>query len=121
MLKAQEGPLLARKIKCRRPAIPNNLVVEEVRYDFEDHQRYADDFVRDLVKLMIISKMNSPARNKPSKEYFEKLSSGGKVLMPLSSVPWSSCFGLLVDKYGISWKFNSDADKFLNTILDNKQ
>lgn len=55
------------------------------------------------------------------KEYFEKLSSGGKVLMPLSSVPWSSCFGLLVDKYGVSWKFNSDADKFLNTIINNKQ
>ncbi|HEX9678406.1 hypothetical protein [Nitrososphaera sp.] len=49
------------------------MVVEEVRYDFEDHQRYADDFVRDLVKLMIISKMNSPARNKASREYFEKL------------------------------------------------
>lgn len=49
------------------------MVVEEVRYDFEAHQRYADDFVRDLVKLMIISKMNAPARNKTSKEYFEKL------------------------------------------------
>lgn len=49
------------------------MVVEEVRYDFEDHQRYADDFVRDLVKLMIISKMNSPARIKASREYFEKL------------------------------------------------
>jgi hypothetical protein len=49
------------------------LVVEEVRYDFEAYERYADDFVRDLVKLMIISKMNSPARNKTSKEYFEKL------------------------------------------------
>lgn len=49
------------------------LVVEEIRYDFEAHQRYADDFIRDLVKLMIISKMNSPVRNKTSKEYFEKL------------------------------------------------
>lgn len=49
------------------------MVVEEVRYDFEAHQKYADDFVRDLVKLMIISKMNSPFRNKTSKEYFEKL------------------------------------------------
>ncbi len=49
------------------------MVVEEVRYDFEAHERYADDFVRDLVKLMIVSKLNSPARNKTSKEYFEKL------------------------------------------------
>lgn len=49
------------------------MVVEEVRYDFEEHQKYADDFVRDLVKLMIISKMNSPARTKVSREYFKKL------------------------------------------------
>jgi hypothetical protein len=47
--------------------------VEEVRYDFEDHPRYADDFVRDLLKLMIISKMNSTARNRQSREYFTAL------------------------------------------------
>lgn len=55
------------------PDIPHGLVVEEVRYDFEDHPKYADDFVRDLLKLMIISKMNSTARNTTSKAYFQKL------------------------------------------------
>jgi hypothetical protein len=74
---------LARKIKCREPAIPLDLVVEEVRYDFEAHQRYADDFVRDLVKLMIISKMNSPARNRASKEYFERLVSQMEECAPI--------------------------------------
>jgi hypothetical protein len=49
------------------------LVVEEVRYDFADYPKYADDFVRDLVKLMIMSKMNSTARNTSSKVYFQKL------------------------------------------------
>ncbi|WP_337863049.1 hypothetical protein [Nitrososphaera sp.] len=49
------------------------MVVEEVRYDFEDYPKYADDFVRDLLKLMIISKLNSTARNAQSKEYFTKL------------------------------------------------
>lgn len=50
-----------------------SLVVEEVRYDFADYPKYADDFVRDLVKLMIMSKMNSTARNTSSKAYFQKL------------------------------------------------
>lgn len=45
-------------------------MVEEVRYDFEDHPRYADDFVRDLVKLMIIAKLNAAVRNQTSKSYF---------------------------------------------------
>ena len=49
------------------------MVVEEVRYDFEDHPRYADDFVRDLARLMIIAKLNAAARNASSKEYFLRI------------------------------------------------
>ena len=45
-------------------------MVEEVRYDFEEFPRYADDFVRDLVKLMIISKMNAAVKNPASANYF---------------------------------------------------
>jgi len=54
-------------------------------------------------------------------EYFTNLSVGGHVVMPLSNTPWSSCFGMLVDKFGISWKFNSDADKFLDEVMANKR
>lgn len=54
-------------------------------------------------------------------EYFNNLSVGGRVTMPLSQYPWSSCFGMLVDRFGISWKFNSDADQFLDHVISNKQ
>ncbi|GGD79529.1 VOC family protein [Paenibacillus nasutitermitis] len=50
-------------------------------------------------------------------KYFSNLSVGGYVIMPLSEMPWSSCFGMLVDKYGVGWKFNSDADKFLDRVI----
>lgn len=53
--------------------------------------------------------------------YFSNLSAGGHVIMPLSEVPWSSCFGMLVDKFGVAWKFNSDADKFLDQVISNKR
>ena len=46
------------------------MVVEEVRYDFEEFPKYADDFVRDLLKLMIIAKMNAGVKNQASKSYF---------------------------------------------------
>jgi hypothetical protein len=49
------------------------LVIEEVRYDFEEFRRYADDFIHDLIKLMIISKMNSTFKNISSREYFVNL------------------------------------------------
>lgn len=53
-------------------------------------------------------------------EYFNRLSVGGHITMLLSSVPWSSCFGMLVDRFGIGWKFNSDADKFLDQVIAGK-
>jgi len=52
--------------------------------------------------------------------YFSSLSVGGYVIMPLSEVPWSSCFGMLVDKFGVGWKFNRDADNFLDKVISNK-
>jgi PhnB protein len=53
-------------------------------------------------------------------DYFDKLSAGGHVIMPLSETPWSSCFGMLVDQFGIGWKFNRDADQFLDRMTASK-
>ena len=39
---------------------------------------------------------------------FEKLSSGGKVMMPLSNYGFSKRFGWTTDKFGISWQLNLD-------------
>ncbi|MBD2846522.1 VOC family protein [Paenibacillus sp. IB182496] len=50
-------------------------------------------------------------------KYFARLSVGGHVIMPLSQTPWSSCFGLLADKFGVCWKFNRDADRFLDQVI----
>jgi PhnB protein len=38
--------------------------------------------------------------------YFEKLSDGGEVREPLVQAPWGDTFGMLVDKFGISWMVN---------------
>jgi hypothetical protein len=48
-------------------------VIEEIRYDFKEHPKQADDFIRDLIKLMIISKMNSTFRNHLSRNNFVNL------------------------------------------------
>ncbi|KAB8128853.1 VOC family protein, partial [Gracilibacillus oryzae] len=53
-----------------------------------------------------------------NKSIFEKLSEDGTVIMPLSAVPWSASFGMLVDKFGVMWKFNSEASKFLDSFVD---
>jgi hypothetical protein len=49
------------------------LVVEEILYDFGEFPGYADDFVKNLLNLMIISKMNAAVKNMTSKNYFVHL------------------------------------------------
>jgi hypothetical protein len=49
------------------------LVIEEILYDFGEFPGYADDFVRNLLNLMIISKMNAAIKNLTSKNYFVHL------------------------------------------------
>src|SRR2546423_455613 len=49
------------------------LVIEEVRYNFAEFPNYADDFVRDLLKLMIISKVNAAVKNSAAANYFLRI------------------------------------------------
>ena len=38
--------------------------------------------------------------------YWQKLSQGGTVTMPLAKAPWGDSFGMLADKFGVSWMVN---------------
>jgi PhnB protein len=38
--------------------------------------------------------------------YFEKLSAGGHVTMPLEKAMWGDTFGMVTDKFGVSWLVN---------------
>jgi PhnB protein len=45
------------------------------------------------------------------KGYFEKLSAGGTVTMPLEKAIWGDSFGMCIDKFGIPWLVNIAAPK----------
>ena len=38
--------------------------------------------------------------------YWEKLSDGGAVVMPLEQAPWGDYFGMCIDRFGVSWMVN---------------
>ena len=40
------------------------------------------------------------------KGYFQKLSSGGTITMPLDKAPWGDTFGMCTDKYGVNRMVN---------------
>jgi PhnB protein len=43
--------------------------------------------------------------------YFQKLSTGGTVTMPLDKAPWGDSFGMCTDKFGVSWLVNISPTK----------
>lgn len=43
--------------------------------------------------------------------YWDKLSDGAKITMPLEKAAWGDTFGMLVDKFGVSWMVNVTAPK----------
>jgi PhnB protein len=38
--------------------------------------------------------------------YWEKLTQGGKITMPLEKAPWGDTFGMCTDQFGIDWLVN---------------
>jgi PhnB protein len=45
------------------------------------------------------------------KNYFQKLSAGGQVTMPLEKAPWGDTFGMCTDKFGVGWLVNISGNK----------
>ncbi|HSQ26017.1 MAG TPA: VOC family protein, partial [Anaerolineales bacterium] len=41
--------------------------------------------------------------------FFEKLSGGGVVSMPLTTAQWGDTFGMFTDKFGVGWMVNISA------------
>lgn len=44
-------------------------------------------------------------------KFFEGLSEGGTVAVPLAAAPWGDKFGMLTDKFGIHWMVNITSEK----------
>ena len=40
------------------------------------------------------------------RRYWDGLVDGGQAVMPLETAPWGDTFGMLVDKFGVSWMVN---------------
>ncbi len=43
--------------------------------------------------------------------YFERLSAGGAITMPLEKAPWGDTFGMCTDKFGVPWLVNITGQK----------
>lgn len=67
-----------------------------------EHQVTAGDNVQ-------MSLVGGPEDEAKLTEWFNGLSTGGQVTMPLAKAPWGDTFGMFTDKFGIHWMVNISA------------
>jgi len=48
------------------------------------------------------------ASKEEQEKYFNKMAEGGKITMPLADTFWGAYFGMLTDKFGMHWMFNTE-------------
>ena len=54
--------------------------------------------------------VNADSREEADK-IFQGLAEGGKITMPLGDMFWGAYFGMLIDKYSITWMVNAEHKK----------
>ncbi|WP_322920577.1 VOC family protein [Nocardioides renjunii] len=55
---------------------------------------------------MSVSLSGGPEDAEELRGWFAALSEGGEVRQPLEAAPWGDEFGMLVDRFGVSWMVN---------------
>lgn len=55
-----------------------------------------------------------PDSKERAKKIFDGLAAGGNVTMPIMDAPWGAYFGMVVDKFGVSWMVNFDYEQNKN-------
>jgi PhnB protein len=63
----------------------------------------ASDGCGDQEEFQGISLSLTVADEAEARRVFEALAGGGKIVMPLEKTFWTSCFGMVGDRFGVTW------------------
>ena len=64
-----------------------------------------------LLAFSILTSVLFAQKKEEADKLFNGLSAGGKVTMPMSDSFWGAYIGMCVDKFGINWMINYDANQ----------
>ncbi|TRW44603.1 VOC family protein [Georgenia yuyongxinii] len=53
-----------------------------------------------------VSLSGGPEDDAELRGYWDKLADGGEIAMPLETAPWGDAFGMVTDRFGVSWLVN---------------
>ncbi|MXQ48941.1 hypothetical protein GRB29_06030 [Streptococcus pneumoniae] len=91
--------------------VTNNNGLEEV--DF-----YKDVFDAEVVSCTTFGQA-IPDTPEENKDLFEKLADGAQAIdMELQETPWSPAYGIVVDKFGMTWQVNTDIPEFVSETVN---
>ena|SRR3990167_10263343 len=99
-----EGPDFPGKDKFKSDEIMHASLDGDVRIMGSDSHNASAKMAK--VELSLSGGEESKLR-----KYWEGLSRGGKVRMPLEKAPWGDTFGGLTDKFGVDWMVNITTKK----------
>lgn len=97
----------ADKVMHGQLSAPNGLVI--LASDGGVMDRVPRQLGNPQVEVAILG--NAETDEKEARGWFEGLSQGGEVTMPLDKAPWGDVFGSFTDKFGIRWMINLEATK----------
>ena len=63
----------------------------------------------------------SPGSKEEATRFFNDLSAGGQVTMPLEKAFWGAYFGMATDKFGIQWMVNYDENQVSQNGTEQKK
>lgn len=93
---ASDDPAEKDKIMHSMLASPNGLVL--MAADTPNSMSYTPG---DNISISLSGDEDATLRG-----YWDKLSAGATIVMPLEPAPWGDTFGMCTDKYGVSWLVN---------------
>ncbi|WP_439624762.1 VOC family protein [Gemmata sp.] len=85
------------------PAGTENKVMHSALKIGESTVMASDCECRGAPNFQGVSLALSPATTAAAEKAFAALAAGGQVHMPLGPTFWSPCFGVVADKFGVSW------------------
>jgi PhnB protein len=96
---ASDDPSEADKVMHSQLEAPNGMVL--MGADTPNRMEYSEGA---RVSLSLSGDDEAELRG-----YYDKLSEGGTVTMPLEKAPWGDVFGMCTDRFGVNWLVNISA------------
>ncbi|OGO32295.1 MAG: hypothetical protein A2Z16_09975 [Chloroflexi bacterium RBG_16_54_18] len=91
----------------QNPAEDDNIMHSELEAENGIYFMASDTPNRMEYKVGTTMSMSLSGENEAElRGYFEKLSVGGTITMPMEKAPWGDTFGMLKDKFGVDWLVN---------------